>query len=128
MICSIRKKNQCLAHGKLFTEHHNHDENNRRSVTSGYTGYENKRIPFVDLSLPRVPILKREQALKYQFSTVYEKEMFVCTRMLIVMIQYNMHNNTVSLNKSSSFSNSGVSQSINIVCVTLETDSLWKVV
>lgn len=33
-----------------------------------------------------------------------------------------------SLNRSSSSSNSGASQSINTVCVALETDSVWKVV
>ena len=31
-----------------------------------------------------------------------------------------------AVHRSSSSSNSGASQSINIVCVTLETDSLWK--
>lgn len=56
MMCFIRKGNQCLAHGKLFIECHNHDEKNRGSVTFDYTeGYENMRIPFVKLSLPRGP-------------------------------------------------------------------------
>lgn len=56
MICLIRKGNQCPAHGKLLIEHHNHDEKNRGSVTFDYTeGYENTRILFVKLSLPRGP-------------------------------------------------------------------------
>lgn len=33
----IRKGNQCLAHGKLFSKHHNLDEKNRGSVTSNYS-------------------------------------------------------------------------------------------
>lgn len=41
---------------KAIIEHHNHDEKNRGSVTFDYTeGYENTRIPFVKLSLPRGP-------------------------------------------------------------------------
>lgn len=65
MICLVRKGNQCLAHGKLFVEHHNHDVKKRGSVTFDYMeGYENIRVPFVKLSLPQGPCTHKGTSLK----------------------------------------------------------------
>lgn len=128
MICLVRKGNQCPAHGKLFIEHHNHDEKNRGSVTFDYTeGYENIRIPFVELSLPRRPCAhKGISFITVNFHQSKKKKCsFAPECWLSWYIQYNVHNSTVSLNRSFSF-NSGESQSINSVCVTLETDSTRK--